>query len=185
MSKSALFPAIFLDRDGVIIVEKHFQIDIDKIEFLPRALDALLKISGIFKLIVISNQSGVGRGYFTLDEAVKFNSKLHDILLKNDVEIDDWYICPHTPDDNCTCRKPRPGMLLEAASNHSIDFNVSYLIGDKSSDIAAGKSVGVKTILVRSGYGGREEGRLSITPDFEADDIYDAVLYIMAERNSG
>jgi D-glycero-D-manno-heptose 1,7-bisphosphate phosphatase len=174
-------PAIFLDRDGVIIEEKHFLIDSSQIEFVPGAIEALKTIDGYLK-IVISNQSGVARGFFTEEDVIKFQSVLAGILTENGIRIDSWRFCPHGPDDNCQCRKPSPGMILDEAGKFSVDLSKSWMIGDKRSDIAAGKAAGLKTILVMTGYGGSEPDSEPVEPDFEVDDLKQAVEIIQSAR---
>lgn len=176
-------PAIFLDRDGVIIVEKNFQADPDSIEFLPQSIKALQNSNKLYKLIIVSNQSGVARGYFTLDDVIAFNNHLDSILKNNDINITGWFFCPHGPDDSCECRKPNTGMILKAASEHGIDLEKSWMIGDKSSDIQAGMNAGLKTILVKTGYGGKEANAYEIVPDFLADNLYDAIEIIKERAN--
>lgn len=170
-------PAIFLDRDGIIIEEKHFLIDASQIEFVPGAIEALRAIDGYLK-IVISNQSGVARGFFTEDDVEKFQDKLAGIMRENGIKVDSWRFCPHGPDDNCMCRKPKPGMILDEAQKYNIDLTRSWMIGDKRSDIAAGKAVGLKTILVMTGYGGSEPDAELVEPDFVADNLKMAIEII-------
>jgi D-glycero-D-manno-heptose 1,7-bisphosphate phosphatase len=176
-------PALFLDRDGVIIVEKNFQIDIKAIEFYPGAVDALRSVDRLFLKIVVSNQSGVARKKFAENDVKRFNHALSEKLKGEGITIDGWYFCPHGPDDNCPCRKPRPGMLLEAAHKLSVEMTKSWMIGDKTSDILAGKSAGAKTILVKTGYAGKEPKAVSVKPDHVADNLYDAVEFINGSLN--
>ena len=175
-------PAVFLDRDGVIIEEKHFLIDASQIEFIPGAIEALKSLDDYLK-IVISNQSGVARGYFTKNDVELFQNLLAERLSAYGIFINSWRYCPHGPDDNCDCRKPKSGMILQEASRHTIDLSRSWMIGDKRSDIAAGKNAGVKTILVKTGYAGNEPDREEIEPDYWADNLTDAVRIIRADEN--
>jgi D-glycero-D-manno-heptose 1,7-bisphosphate phosphatase len=170
-------PAVFLDRDGVIIQEKHFLINASEIEFIPGAIEALHSLDEYLK-VVISNQSGVARGYFTVNDVEDFQGILATMLSEKGVEINSWRFCPHSPDDNCNCRKPNPGMIIEEAQKLSIDLDKSWMIGDKTSDIAAGRAAGVKTILVRTGYAGKEPGADKISPDYWADDLIMAAAII-------
>jgi D-glycero-D-manno-heptose 1,7-bisphosphate phosphatase len=172
-------PAVFLDRDGVIIVEKHFQVNPESIEFIPRATDGLLKLEGRFIKIIISNQSGVARGYFSSGDVINFNRVLNSNLNEIGINIDAWYFCPHGPDDSCSCRKPNPGMIQQAQKEHSIDLANSWVVGDKTSDIAAGSAMGLKTILVQTGYAGKEPDALDICPDYMAIDLFEAVNIIL------
>jgi len=173
--------AIFLDRDGVIINDKDFIIDIVDMEFTHRAVEALKYIPSDYKKIVISNQSGVGRGLFTSAQVDDFNQVLLARLKINGVFIDEIYYCPHKPEDNCTCRKPNTGLFEMAQRQFKIDFTKSWMIGDKSSDIQAGKNIGASTIQVLTGYAGKEPGAQVIKPDYYADDLYQAVEIIRNE----
>jgi D-glycero-D-manno-heptose 1,7-bisphosphate phosphatase len=178
VSKKGKHPAVFLDRDGVIIVEKDFQIDPDAIKFIPGSLEGLKNLGKDILKVIISNQSGVARGYFTERDVLAFNDALRTKLMDMGIVISGWYFCPHGPGDKCECRKPKPGMFLRAAEELNIDLVQSWMVGDKSSDIAAGAAVGAKTILVGTGYGGKESGAMMIKPDYSADNLYDAVEII-------
>ncbi|MCD6163367.1 MAG: D-glycero-beta-D-manno-heptose 1,7-bisphosphate 7-phosphatase [candidate division Zixibacteria bacterium] len=171
-------PAVFLDRDGVIIHEKDFIIDPDKLEFIPGSLDALKRIPPSYKKIIVSNQSGIGRGYFTANQVERFNDVLLARIKKYGASIDKIYYCPHTPEDNCNCRKPKPGLFEKARQQFNIDFSGSWMIGDKSSDIRAGKNIGAATILVLTGYGGKERNSLDVAADYVVNNLYEAVEII-------
>jgi D-glycero-D-manno-heptose 1,7-bisphosphate phosphatase len=144
--------AIFLDRDGVINLEKkdyvksikEFQI-IDKV---PKAIVELKKKG--FLVIVITNQSAINRGRLTIKILNEIHNHLQEILKDNDTSIDDFYFCPHRPDENCLCRKPKPGLLLQAAKHHKIDLKNSFFIGDSQTDIEAAKDAGCKYILLKN-----------------------------------
>ncbi len=101
--------------------------------------------------------------------------RLDKLLKDRGVKINAWYYCPHGPDDECSCRKPRPGMILKAAQDLPIDLETSWMVGDKSSDIATGNAAGLNTILVRTGYAGKEPGAKNVRPDYVADDLLAAV----------
>jgi D-glycero-D-manno-heptose 1,7-bisphosphate phosphatase len=171
-------PAIFLDRDGVLIVEKDFVVAPDDIEFYPETIAALNAINGKYLKVVVSNQSGIARGFFSSEDVEKFNVELSKRLIRKGITIDSWRFCPHGPEDNCDCRKPRPGLILESAEKMNIDLKNSWIIGDKSSDIEAGKAAGIKTILVKTGYAGVEPGNIDTVPDFAALNIREAIDYI-------
>jgi len=173
--------AVFLDRDGVILVEKNFAIDIEEMEFLPGAIDGLKNVPPDYLKIIISNQSGIGRGYFKVEQVEQFNDALLEELKKNSVLIDKIYYCPHSPDDNCQCRKPKTGLFEKARQEYGIEFGQSWVIGDKSSDIQAGKNIGALTIQVLTGYAGREPGADMMKPDYIADDLYQAVEIVRNE----
>lgn len=131
-----------------------------------------------FLKVIVSNQSGVARGLFSSQDVLRFNAALNEKLSSEGINIDGWYFCPHGPDDDCPCRKPRPGLLLEAARKLNINLEQSWMIGDKSSDVGAGRAVGIRTILVKTGYGGQEPAHDSFAADYIADDLYDAVKLI-------
>jgi D-glycero-D-manno-heptose 1,7-bisphosphate phosphatase len=170
--------AVFLDRDGVIIKEDNFLIDYGKVRFLDRAVDAIGNIPKEYLKVVISNQSGIARGYFTWQQVEEFNIKLLADLAAKNSPLDAIYFCPHGPDDDCDCRKPKSGLFDLARLEHNINFSQSWMIGDKSSDIMAGKNIGAKTILVLTGYAGREPGAFDIQADYTAADLFEAVEII-------
>ncbi len=153
--------AVFLDRDGVINVEKGYLHRVEDFELLPEVPQALrlLKEAG-FLLIVVTNQSGVARGYYSLEAVHEIHRHLQDELKPYGAAIDAFYVCPHHPDhesedhpSECSCRKPLPGMIVQAVSDFYIDPVRSYLVGDKLSDIEAGRAAGCRCFLVRTGYG--------------------------------
>lgn len=144
--------AIFLDRDGTIIKDKNYLSTPDKIEFLNDVVEALGEfLLNDFKLIVITNQSGVGRGYYSIKDVEKVNNRIKQELLNFSIPILAFYYCPHyigsTLDKyniKCNCRKPSPGLIIQAAKDHDIDLRQSYMIGDQESDVKAGENAGVK-----------------------------------------
>jgi D-glycero-D-manno-heptose 1,7-bisphosphate phosphatase len=170
--------AVFLDRDGVILREDNFLIDYNKVHFLDRAVEALGNIPKNYLKIIVSNQSGIARGYFTWQQVEEFNAKLRTDLATQSALIDGIYFCPHGPDDDCDCRKPKSGLFDLARLEHNIDCSQSWMIGDKSSDILAGKNIGAKTILVLTGYAGKEPGAIKIQADYTAADLFEAVEII-------
>ena len=189
--------AIFLDRDGTINEEVGYLDNQDKLKMIPAAYEAirLINSSGL-KAIVVTNQSGVAKGFFT----EKFVRQTHEIiqaaLLEKKASIDKFYYCPHHPTEgtgiylqNCNCRKPLPGMLLQAAHDLDIELGNSYMIGDTYRDMEAAKKVGVKGILVKTGYGREvlqnvdpDAATAGNNPDFVAEDILEAVKWIMKDR---
>ena len=172
-----MYRAIFLDRDGVINEAEKYVVHPDDFTFLPGAIEALKLISKKdYKIIVITNQSGVRRGYYDEEMLQRIHQKMLDELKLHGVSINHIYYCPHHPDDGCDCRKPAPGMLHLANHEHHIDLANSFMIGDRDIDILAGKEVGAKTILLRCGYQGDDKYR--ILSDFIAEDLLDAVQYI-------
>ncbi len=151
--------AIFIDKDGTLIPDIPYNVNPDLITISDAVIEGLqlLKAEG-FLLIVISNQSGVARGYFPLDALQVVKQAISDKLSKHDVEIDDFYFCPHYSEGeskefvmNCECRKPRPGMILKACEEHKIDATRSWMIGDILNDVEAGNRAGCKTVLLENG----------------------------------
>ncbi len=160
-----LYKAAFFDRDGTLIVDKHYLSDPDKVELFPGAIDSLKKArqSG-YKLVSISNQSGVARGYFSLESAQAVAMRFEQILAESGVALDGSYFCPHYRSGTvpqysiaCDCRKPRPGMAEQAAREHRINLHRSVVIGDKLDDLNLGLVSGGRSILVRSGHGDQTE----------------------------
>ena len=152
--------AIFLDRDGTINVEKDYIYKSEDLVFEEGTIDALKTFKNLgYILIVVSNQSGIARGYFTEEDLNIFNNNMNEILKKNGVEITEFYCCPHHPDGIgeykkvCECRKPNNKMIEDAIKKYNIDREKSYMIGDKTSDIGAGLKSNLKTVLVKTGYG--------------------------------
>ena len=141
--------AIFLDRDGTINKDTGYVCRIDQLELLPGVVEALqIFRDGGFVLIVISNQSGVGRGYFEEKEVAVFNKAIDALLAKSGVRIAKYYLCFHTPDDHCVCRKPSPYWINEAVKEFNIDREKSFLFGDKDSDVACGVNGHVASFLI-------------------------------------
>jgi len=174
-----------MDRDGTIIEDPGYLGDPAGVRLLPKAAAAirLLNKSGA-KVIVVSNQSGVARGFYTEDDVNKVNRRLQEELVARGAVIDGFYFCPHHPLEgkgsyllDCQCRKPGPGLLLRAAGEHRIDLARSYMIGNEMCDIGAGANAGCKTILVRNGGEGQEsvtQDEGNISPDYIVKDIYQA-----------
>ncbi len=169
-----LTPALFLDRDGVIMENRaNYVRSWEDVELYPQAIAALARIrSAPYKIILVTNQSVVGRGIITLAEAQAINDRIMVEVMEGNGRIDAAYICPHAPSDNCNCRKPRPGLLLQAAADHAIDLSRSIMIGDALTDIAAGQAAGVaQTILLLTGRG-RNQAQLSQTQHLAPYQIY-------------
>lgn len=189
--------AVFLDRDGTINEEVGYLDSLDKLKIIPCAYEAirLINESGM-KVVVISNQAGVARGLFTEAFVQKTNNYLQEIMSRQKAYINHFYYCPHHPTEGtepyrriCACRKPAPGMLLQAAQDLNIDLTKSYLIGDRFNDMEAAKKAGAKGILVKTGYGeqllqngGPDRATPGNKPDFIAADILEAVKWILKDR---
>jgi len=186
-----LDPAVFVDRDGTLIIDNDYLADPDGIEFLPGSMDAVenLKKAG-FKIVVVSNQSGVARGFFTAQTVEVIHEELKKQMREKDAEPDDVRYCPHLADgddpeftQDCECRKPKGGMLEDAARKLGLDIKRSFMIGDKYSDVQCGLAVGPRSILVRTGKGAEVEKQLPThiysRPYYIGDDLADAAERII------
>jgi len=174
-------PTLFLDRDGVVIVEKDYLRDPGQVELFPGVTEALRRARDAgFLLIGVSNQSGLGRGQFTLADLDAVMTRLDALLGAAGVPLDAFFYCPHAPQDGCACRKPAPGLLAEAARHLAWDPARSWVIGDKISDVDLALGVGLRACLVRTGYGSQQERRLGErTAVLVADDLPAAVTAIL------
>lgn len=155
-------PAVFLDRDGVIIANREQYVRTwEDVEILPGALSALARLAARPEpVILVTNQSAVGRGLISQEAAEAINGRLLEVIAQAGGRIDDVFMCPHAPEDGCSCRKPLPGLILAAAAAHGIDLGRSVLIGDALTDLQAGRAAGIgRVLLVRSGRGIEQERR--------------------------
>ena len=175
--------AVFLDRDGTINEEKNFISKPEEVILIPKSANAIRELNKLgLKVFVISNQSGIARGYFTEHDLHKINERLIRLLSEENAYVDKIYYCPHLDEDNCNCRKPKPGMLLQAENEFGIDLNNSFVVGDRFVDVDAGKNAGAKTVLVKTGYGeqsfnwGKENNQFA---DFTAQNLYEGIQYII------
>ena len=179
--------AVFLDRDGVLIENQPEYIrSSHQVEFLPGSIPATqqLSVSG-YIIVLVSNQSVVGRGIISLDEAMRINQQVIDEVAAKGGRIDAAYMCPHAPAEDCSCRKPRPGMLLQAAAELDLDLARSYMVGDAISDVEAGRSVGATSILVRTGRGS-DQARMA-PPEWQSSllivaDLDEAARHILVQE---
>lgn len=173
MNRDLKRPAIFLDRDGVLVEEKGYVTSTDAIKIFPYTAHCIQKLRELgYYTICISNQSAVGRGMMQMADLQIINQ-----FLMEKIHIDAIYCCPHYWKDNipiCECRKPQKGLFVQAMQDFPIDLQNSYMVGDRASDILAGRNMGVKTILLESGYGSQ---RLEehVTPDYIMQDLRDVV----------
>jgi D-glycero-D-manno-heptose 1,7-bisphosphate phosphatase len=181
-----MHPAIFLDRDGTIIEEKNYISRPDQVAILPGAATALRDIQAAgFKLFIVSNQSGVGRGYFTLADVEKVNEHICQEFGQKGVKFEKIYVAPEAPDTPSRGRKPSPQFLFDARDEFGIDLAQSYMMGDKMIDLECGWNAGVRgAILVRTGYGAKTEQRHSreLGSAFIADDLPSAAAWILAQK---
>ena len=173
---------VFLDRDGTIIEDKVFLGDPRGIEFFPGAFEAIRILRKLgYKIVVVSNQSGIGRGILTEKMVKEVNERFLRMLKENDALVDGLYFCPHHPDDNCACRKPETGMIKKAVAELALDLKDAVVIGDHLVDVKLGKNIGAKTILVLTGHGKKELEEIKdpgVEPDFVADDLLEAANWV-------
>jgi D-glycero-D-manno-heptose 1,7-bisphosphate phosphatase len=169
---------VLFDRDGTLNLEKNYLSDPDQLELISGAGAAVKRLQAAgWGICVVSNQSGVARGYIDLEQLAKVHRRLAEMLIRFDVRLDGIYFCPHGPDDGCNCRKPLPGMVHQAAADHGFDPRQAWVIGDKEVDVGLGHALGAKSILVRTGYGKRYESETKA--DFIADDLAGAIDLIL------
>jgi D-glycero-D-manno-heptose 1,7-bisphosphate phosphatase len=168
---------VVLDRDGTIIEEREYLSEPQQVALLPGVGAALRELRQMgFGLVVITNQSGVGRGIFDQAQLQRLHEHLRELLEREGVHLDGLYVCPHKPDDDCACRKPRLGLLQKAAGELGFNFANSIVIGDKACDIEMGHAAGALTFLVRTGYGAQVDNEAAA--DFVVDDLAAATASI-------
>ncbi len=183
--------AIFLDRDGVINKEVGDMRNPEQFELIDGAASAIRKINkSEYLAIVITNQPGIAKGFFTFDTLNKIHKKMDTLLGKGGAYLNGLYYCPHHPEKgfpdevaelkiNCECRKPKPQLIYNAESEFNIDLEKSYIIGDRYVDIMTGKNAGLKTILLKTGYAGMDRDKYTIEPDYSFNALPDAINYIL------
>jgi D-glycero-D-manno-heptose 1,7-bisphosphate phosphatase len=168
---------IVLDRDGTIIEEREYLSDPAQVRLIPGVGTTLRELREIgFGLVVITNQSAVGRGFFDEARLAQVHQRLKDLLSREGVQLDGLYVCPHKPDDDCDCRKPKLGLLQKASNDLGFRLEDSIVIGDKACDIEMGHAAGALTFLVRTGYGAQFENE--VAADFVVDDLAAATASI-------
>ena len=175
--------AVFLDRDGVIIEQVAYLSRPDQVALIPGAVEAL----GIIHrhgdcAVVISNQSGVGRGYFTAADVDAVHARIDELLAERGEYVDGCYYCPHAPDEKCSCRKPSPEMILRAAERFGIDVASSLMLGDRMSDLECGVNAGCASVLVLTGYGAEQAPKARAAGFAVARDMLDAVQKFYGEK---
>lgn len=170
--------AVFLDRDNTIIFDAPYMADPEKIKIMPGVVEALCQFREHgFMLIVVTNQSGVGRGIFTEDEMHQVHDRMKLLFGEKGIVFDDIFYCPHAPEESCECRKPLPGMILVAAAEHEVDLSQSIMIGDKPADVEAGIAAGCgKNVWLANG---RKPIEIKNTEFIIAEDLKDAADKIL------
>jgi len=185
--------AVFLDRDGTLVREKHYLAQPEALELLPGSGEALrlLRQTGL-ALVLVSNQSGVARGYFDEAQVAAVHARLAELLAAEDVVLDGVYYCPHHPEAklaayrlHCDCRKPAAGMLRRAARELALELDGSWVVGDKPEDLALGRGQGLRPVLVRTGYGAATERGLGAIRPPVCEDLLAAAALIRDEEERG
>ncbi|MGE4553448.1 MAG: D-glycero-alpha-D-manno-heptose-1,7-bisphosphate 7-phosphatase [Desulfovibrionaceae bacterium] len=175
---------VLLDRDGTLMEDRHYLADPAGVALVPGAAAGLRALAAAgLGLVVVSNQSGVGRGYFTEADVAAVNGRLAELLAAEGVVMDGWYHCPHGPDEGCACRKPAPGLALAAARDLGFDPARGFVVGDKSADVDLARAIGAAGVLVLTGKG--EKHRARCAPDFVARDLAEAADWILARLRAG
>ncbi len=179
-------PPVFLDRDGTLIVEQRYLSDPSGVVLESGVFDALFLLQRHgHPLIVLSNQSGIGRGLFTAHDARRVNERVAELLRGRGIEVLAWYVCPHAPETGCDCRKPSPGMAVAAARDWNVGLAGSYVVGDKQSDLLLADAIGGLGILVTTGHGSEsvDWARAQNRPVF--DGLTAAARYIVESHGGG
>ena len=187
-----LKPSVFLDRDGTINEQMGYINHISRFVLLPGVIQAIRRLNSLqVPVVVVTNQSGLARGYFPESFLQTVHEEMRRQLQAEGAHVDGIYVCPHHPEarqerfrQNCTCRKPKTGLLEQAAAELKLDLSRSYMVGDRWSDLRCGAAAGTATVLVRTGYGRGEELYIgpqeTLQPDYVADDLLAATAWIAA-----
>lgn len=178
---------LLMDRDGTLIMERRYLSHPDQVELIPGAAHSLrtLAEAGV-GIAVVTNQSGVGRGYFDLSAVDRVHDRIDGLLRAEGVVLDGIYVCPHLPEDACGCRKPDAGLIDQVVRDFDIDPAASFVVGDNWADIELGHRIGALTILVRTGHGLEAHQDVSLDPDHVVDDLPAAaalIIEILARRD--
>ena len=171
---------VLLDRDGTVIEDRHYLHDPDQVVLLPGATEGLSLLSRAgCRLALLTNQSGIGRGFYSEADMHRVHARLEELLAAHGVRLDGIFFCPHAPDVTCGCRKPLPGLFEQARSALGVRPERAWMIGDKACDVDLGLAVGAKSLLVRTGYGLREEVSVADRATAVVDDLPGAARWIL------
>ncbi len=170
---------VVLDRDGTVIVERHYLSDPEHVELIPGVAEALRQLRQMgLGIVILTNQSAIGRGFFDARRLAAIHQRMTDLLRAAQAQVEGIYHCPHRPDDGCICRKPRAGLLERAARELGFEPRDSFVIGDKACDVELGRRVGATTFLVRTGYGARMAEACKAHTDHLVEDLGAAIPVI-------
>ena len=177
--------AIFLDRDGTINEDEGYVYEGEKFKLLPGVIEGLKLLQNDFIFFIVTNQSGIARGYYTYNQYLNFNDLVIRKLKENKISIEETYCCPHITEDNCECKKPKTYFIDKAVNEYNIDVKKSWMIGDHPSDIQFGLNAGCKTVYLKTGHGPKHFKELKekdINPTTIAPDFLSAAQSIMEKR---
>ena len=181
--------AVFLDRDGTVNQEVDYLKSIKDLRLIRNTARTIRLLNqNKIKVVIVTNQSGISRGLFSIKDLDTIHNELKKMLRKRGAYIDAIYYCPHHPDEKCSCRKPKSGMFKLAARDFDLKLNKCYVIGDKLTDIKSARNISAAGVLVRTGYGKSEQNKLGesdIAPEHVAENLYDAVKWIIKDINRG
>lgn len=184
MSNPTGCPVVILDRDGTVIVDKHYLSDPKGVELLPFVASGLRKLQDLgAQLIIITNQSGVGRGFFTMREVNAVHERLVSLLAQEAIKLEGIFVCPHAPDAYCNCRKPKLGLVTLAAKELNLNLAKAFVIGDKPCDIQLGDSLRGTTFLIRPDYDDVDRSQEKCRPHFLVANVLEAAQIIEEEIN--
>ncbi|MCG3149749.1 MAG: D-glycero-alpha-D-manno-heptose-1,7-bisphosphate 7-phosphatase [Verrucomicrobiae bacterium] len=175
--------AVFLDRDGVLMQDSNYVGHVERVVILDSAPHAVRRLQEAgFRVFVVTNQSGVGRGYFTRQAVDEIHALLDREFAKVGARIERYYVCPHHPEDKCACRKPSPKLLQQAAAEFALDLKQCYMIGDRRSDVECGQNAGARAVLVLTGAGAETLAKGEARPDHVAATVGAAVDWILGQK---
>lgn len=175
--------AVFLDRDGTINEDVGYLFRKKDLVFIPGSIEALKMLQQDHSLFIITNQPGIGKGVFTLEQYNKFDEYFQSILREEGIYIQNTYFCPHRKDEQCSCYKPGTLSMEKASKNYCIDMKCSYVIGDHPHDVEMGKRMGSRTVYLLSGHGLHHRNELSVRPDHICKDLREAAVQILQNNN--
>ncbi len=178
-------PCLFIDRDGTLIEERNYLSDPEQVALIPGAAEAVRRAREAgWLVVVLTNQSGVGRGYFTLEDVAGVNRRVEEMLAQEGAGLDGIFVCPHSPEEDCPCRKPRPGLVEAAARQLPADLRRSWMVGDKPADLELARNAGLRGALVLTGYGATASAEAHGTAEFVAADLGEAVRRILGAESA-
>jgi D-glycero-D-manno-heptose 1,7-bisphosphate phosphatase len=173
---------VLLDRDGTIVIERNYLADPQAVELLPNAAAGIRRLNGLgLPVAVVTNQAAVARGLLSHETLERIHARLRLVLAAEGARVDGIFFCPHAPEDSCRCRKPASGLLEKAARELGGNLSRSFLVGDKASDIGAGRAAGCRTLLVKTGYGAAQTFAGGEEPDAVVEDLLAAAEAIAKE----